>query len=251
MSERQAVADAVEKRLDGLDEFFISAVAAFEQGAREKGDVELAGVRPLGRSAASSAHDEQLTACRYCCSTFHPLRPEACHAPRSIMCMHAERLGAIQQEVLEQVAARLPAELRLLDTLQRLPTRSALLNLARRCSGRQRRLVLTHQQTHACSIERVEAIREACASGSASVSALAAVANQVIDDMEDKAAVVDTRLLARLCLAREEILIAAASLPAEQQAEVAKQRSAYQRLLPQGTAAFIKELLAVTSTEKR
>lgn len=97
----------------------------------------------------------------------------------------------------------------------------------------------------------MDAITEACKSGSASASALLAVANQVIDDMEDKAAVVDLRLLARLCLVREEIPIAAAGLPAEKQEEVSKQRSTYQRLLPQGTAAFIKELLAVISTEKR
>jgi hypothetical protein len=102
-----------------------------------------------------------------------------------------------------------------------------------------------------CSEARVEAIRAACESGTASLGALAAVANQVIDDMEDKASVVDAQLLARLCLVREEIGVAAAKLPSQQQEELAETQRTHGKLLPQGTLAFIKELLPVSSAEKR
>ena len=102
-----------------------------------------------------------------------------------------------------------------------------------------------------CSDARVEAIREACEPGKASLSALAAVANQVIDDMEDKASVPDGQLLARLCLVREEIGVAAVKLPSQQQQELADTQRTHGKLLPQGTLAFIKELLPVTSAEKR
>ena len=59
------------------------------------------------------------------------------------------------------------------------------------------------------------------------------------------------QLLARLCLLREELGVAAADVDSAQGAEYAETRSTHQRLLPQGAAAFIKELMAVSSAEKR
>lgn len=58
------------------------------------------------------------------------------------------------------------------------------------------------------------------------------------------------RLLARLCLVREELGVAAADMGAGVEA-FDEARSTYQRLLPQGAAAFIKELLAVSQPERR
>lgn len=69
VTERQAVAGAVEKRLDSLDEFFIAAVAAFEQGAREKGDAELAGVRSLLEESFAIPHVLHQALCRCCFSS--------------------------------------------------------------------------------------------------------------------------------------------------------------------------------------
>ena len=61
------------------------------------------------------------------------------------------------------------------------------------------------------------------------------------------------RLLARLCLVREELGVAAADMGADAEGTKGfdEARSTYQRLLPQGAAAFIKELLAVSQPGRR
>jgi hypothetical protein len=115
VSEAQAIAGVVEKRLDSLDEFFIHTVAAFEQGAREGGDASLAGA---GSFFLISLHIQNKP-------------PWALRDSTAAVPVHAARLGAIQREVLAQVAARLPAELRLLEDLQRLLSRSASVVLLR------------------------------------------------------------------------------------------------------------------------
>ena len=60
------------------------------------------------------------------------------------------------------------------------------------------------------------------------------------------------RLLARLCIVREEIDLAAGELGLlEVDSDYHKLMTATWRLLPLGPAAFIKDLLAVSSPEKR
>ena len=74
----------------------------------------------------------------------------------------------------------------------------------------------------------------------------------MIDDMEDKEAIPDRRLLARLCLLREEIDAAATSLGLyEAGSEYCESLEVYRRLLPQGAAAFLNALLPVSRPEKR
>lgn len=62
------------------------------------------------------------------------------------------------------------------------------------------------------------------------------------------------QLLSRLCLVREELAVVAADIggtnPAQAR-EYAEARAAYQKLVPMGTAAFLKELFPVGSVERR
>ena len=62
------------------------------------------------------------------------------------------------------------------------------------------------------------------------------------------------QLLARLCLVREELAVVAEAIsdlhPGEAR-DYAEARAAYQKLVPLGTAAFLKELMPVTSPERR
>lgn len=46
MSEQAAISAAVEKRLEGLDEFFMAALDGFAQAAAQQSEPEFAGARP-------------------------------------------------------------------------------------------------------------------------------------------------------------------------------------------------------------
>ena len=62
------------------------------------------------------------------------------------------------------------------------------------------------------------------------------------------------QLLSRLCLMREELAVVAGDIgethPAQAR-EYAEAKAAYQKLVPMGTAAFLKELMPVNSIERR
>ena len=60
-------------------------------------------------------------------------------------------------------------------------------------------------------------------------------------------------LLARLCLAREELSVVAAErgLLDNPRSDFAEMAAAHQAVLPQGAAAFIKELMNVVSAQRR
>ncbi|GBF97706.1 hypothetical protein Rsub_09764 [Raphidocelis subcapitata] len=93
-----------------------------------------------------------------------------------------ELLGLLRDEVLSQVTLRMPAPLRVLDA------------------------ALQHDRITA----RLRVLRAALAGGRGDVpgvgmEALAATANQFVDDMEDQEIVADRVLLARLVLVREEL----------------------------------------------
>ncbi|CAL5227265.1 g10195 [Coccomyxa viridis] len=184
VTEEQAVRQAVEQRIDSLDDSFIGAVRAFEVAAR-----------------AQSLDDV------------------------------ADRLNAIEHEVMQQVGTKLPPEMILLDEVQQISSSEA----------------------------RVERLKQAVEQGSDSEAAcqlttLQSVANQVLDDMEDKEVVPNRQLLSRLCLVREELAVVAAEIeqtnPAQAR-EYAEAKAAYQKLVPMGTAAFLKELIPVGSPERR
>ena len=92
-------------------------------------------------------------------------------------------------------------------------------------------------------------------------------ASQLVDDMEASAGVVDSRLLARLCLLREELQqlvdegtnlsgLGTGNEPAsggDSAAAPGQGSSPYTllRVVPQSTVAFIKELMVVPSSERR
>ncbi|EIE25672.1 hypothetical protein COCSUDRAFT_46328 [Coccomyxa subellipsoidea C-169] len=136
----------------------------------------------------------------------------------------AERLGAIEEEVLAQVAKRLPAELRVLDAVQRLTSSEERVDLLRRAASGAAADV---------SMPAADVSVPAC-----QLSSLQTIANQVIDDMEDKEAVPDKQLLARLCLIREELSVVAAEQGSDSSGSAfAEAKVIYQRLIPQGTAA--------------
>ncbi|CAL8469850.1 g9392 [Coccomyxa elongata] len=144
----------------------------------------------------------------------------------------ADRLDAIEEEVLQQVAGRLPSELRVLDLVQQLPSSEERVNLLKRAvSGAAADVSLPQCQ----------------------LSSLQTIANQVIDDMEDKEVVPDRQLLARLCLIREELSVVATDEDGSSggASDFEEAKVTHQRLIPQGTAAFVKEMLGVSSKEKR
>ncbi len=60
------------------------------------------------------------------------------------------------------------------------------------------------------------------------------------------------QLLARLCLVREELSVVAAEQGSDSSgSDFAEAKVTYQRLIPQGTAAFVKEMLGVSSKDRR
>eukprot|EP00884_Botryococcus_braunii_P005562 jgi/Botrbrau1/15006/Bobra.0018s0105.1 len=142
------------------------------------------------------------------------------------------RLQAMKQEVLRQVGAQLPQELQLLNILVQEENSEERLRLVERAAQ-----------------------PEASPDGlpSCSLATLQAAACQLIDDMEEKMGVPDRRLLAKLCLIREEIAAAAtrAGLYDDAGSDYSVMQRQYHKLLNQGAAAFLKELLAVSDPQRR
>ncbi|KAF8059359.1 PEP-related development arrested 1 [Scenedesmus sp. PABB004] len=148
-------------------------------------------------------------------------------------------LGAVRTEVLELVAARLPASVQ-------------VLNAALQHAGKQ---------------QREELVARALNGGGgalpgASLDELGGAAIQLVDDMEDQQVVADRALLARLVLVREELramverqdaqLFTGSSAPAAGGPPSAAQLFAFHRTnLPARCAAFMKELLVVPEQGRR
>lgn len=148
--------------------------------------------------------------------------------------MHA-RLAAIHEQVLADVRGRLPSEVQLLDTLIAM----------------------------ASSEERVELLRERmmgsfsspAAANSVDVPRLEAAAAQFIEDMEDKAEVPDRKLLARLCLVKEEIQNTAREIAFSRGAKpyqpATEAMAAARGGVPRRAVAFLQAVMKVPSPQGR
>lgn len=136
-----------------------------------------------------------------------------------------ETLKLIREEVMLQVSLRLPTPARILDV--------ALLKVDKDA--------------------RVEILRHALNGGGdglpgSTLDALAAATSQFIDDMEEKMVVPDRRLLARLCLVKEELRYLDMEMSPDQPCEYF---GFYRTNVSQRCAAFVKELLALNDGARR
>jgi len=143
-----------------------------------------------------------------------------------------ETLEHIREEILNRTVSQLPDEMQLLDKLVTM------------MDGPQE--------------ERLELIRSvAKESGKsddkpANLGSLRNTTTQMLEDMESHDVIIDRRLLVRLCLVREEIDLAAQSLGQTQLGQQYHDMLTTSfRLLPMGPTAYIKELVTVSSEEKR
>lgn len=137
----------------------------------------------------------------------------------------AQLLLAIRSEVLLQVSRRLPGAVRALDL--------ALLEADKE--------------------QRVAVLRTVLAGGlgevpGADADSLAATASQFIDEMEEQEQVLDRRLLARLCLLREELRMLREE---DVFSAPAAGREFVRANVPQRCAAFLKELVTVADPMRR
>ena len=72
------------------------------------------------------------------------------------------------------------------------------------------------------------------------------------DEVAPHLSLVYRQLLARLCLIREELSVVASDEGSSTgTSDFEEAKMTHQRLIPQGTAAFVKEMLGVSSKEKR
>ncbi|KAL3148749.1 hypothetical protein ABBQ38_014160 [Trebouxia sp. C0009 RCD-2024] len=145
----------------------------------------------------------------------------------------AGRLSRIQQQVLQEVSQRLPPEMRVLDTVLRLLSRSERMSTLRQSASGQGDTVPS------CDIKRIQG-----------------AALQLISDMEEKVAIPDRRLLARLCIAREEIAEVVAEHHSPGQSGSAQDMyesnlSLKNQGIPKASLAFLKELLTMSDKAKR
>lgn len=97
--------------------------------------------------------------------------------------MH-RRISLIHQQVLAEVSSRLPSEVQLLDRLISMNTSEERITTLKACMM----AVTSPSSPDYLDVRRLEA-----------------AAAQFIEDMEDKAEVPDRKLLARMCLVREEV----------------------------------------------
>ncbi|KAL0035493.1 hypothetical protein WJX77_008779 [Trebouxia sp. C0004] len=146
----------------------------------------------------------------------------------------AGRLSRIQQQVLQDVSKRLPREMQILDIVLRLLSRNERMSTLRQAASGQ-----GNDDVPPCDIKRVQG-----------------AALQLVSDMEEKDAIPDRRLLARLCIAREEI----AEVVAEQQYENRSGSTEdmyetnmvlHNQSVPKASIAFLKELLTMSDEAKR
>ncbi|DBB14614.1 hypothetical protein WJX82_003763 [Trebouxia sp. C0006] len=146
----------------------------------------------------------------------------------------AGRLSRIQQQVLQDVSKRLPPEMQILDIVLRLLSRNERMSVLRQAASGQ-----GGDDVPPCDIKRVRG-----------------AALQLVSDMEEKDAIPDRRLLARLCIAREEI----AEVVAEQQYAnrsgstqdmYENNMALHNQSVPKASIAFLKELLTMSDEAKR
>ncbi|MEW5305368.1 MAG: hypothetical protein WDW36_007911 [Sanguina aurantia] len=138
----------------------------------------------------------------------------------------SELLVAVADEVLRQVALRLPSAARVLD------------------------LALKQRDKDA----RVQVLQSALDGGAgevpaAEVEALLSTTSQFIDDMEEQESVADRALLARMCLVREELRWV--ELERSFGGESFPSSTSRRANVPQRCVAFMKELMAVSDGLKR
>ncbi|GIL68488.1 hypothetical protein Vafri_21758 [Volvox africanus] len=150
---------------------------------------------------------------------------------------HLNRLlTAIREEVLRQVAGRMPSAAQVLDLALRHADKDERVGVLRAAAAADR-----------------AAVDGAAAAGSgvpaADLDTLAATASKFIDEMEEQPEIPDRRLLARLVLLREEVRLlreeARFNAGAEQPIEPVRSN------VPQRCAAFLKELVAVSDPLRR
>ncbi|KAK9798552.1 hypothetical protein WJX73_002951 [Symbiochloris irregularis] len=139
----------------------------------------------------------------------------------------ADRLDAIRIEVLDQLTDRLPPEVRVLNTVTQLMDRN----------------------------DRRGIIKEAAKGGygklpKVELPGLWLAANQVISDMEEAEALPDRRLLAMVCVVREEVQFVARELR-QANGEFAAALKAQRNMLPQAALAFLQRLLQVSDPLQR
>ncbi|KAK9856821.1 hypothetical protein WJX84_008996 [Apatococcus fuscideae] len=143
-------------------------------------------------------------------------------------------MGRIKAAVLQQISARLPIEMQVLNAV-----------LLCKSSG-----------------DRVEVVRKAAEGKEAGLPKcephrLQLAVSQLLDDMEEKEAIPDRKLLARLCLVREELqneLLNQAfgqGQGAKAAQELEENMRLLNQLLPTYVAAFVKDLISVGSSERR
>lgn len=146
----------------------------------------------------------------------------------------AGRLSRIQQQVLQDVSKRLPPEMQILDVVLRLLSRNERMSILRQAASGQ-----GGNDVPPCDIKRVRG-----------------AALQLVSDMEEQDAIPDRRLLARLCIAREEI----AEVVAEQQYAnrsgstddmYESNMVLHNQSVPKASVAFLKELLTMSDEAKR
>ncbi|GIL92422.1 hypothetical protein Vretimale_6501 [Volvox reticuliferus] len=148
-------------------------------------------------------------------------------------------LIAIREEVLRQVAGRMPAAAQVLD-------------LALRHADKDKRVGVLRAASAAGAGAGAVADGAVGASGgvpTADLDTLAATASKFIDEMEEQPEIPDRRLLARLVLLREEVRLlreeARFNAGADQPTEPVRSN------VPQRCAAFLKELVAVSDPLRR
>ncbi len=120
MTEEQAIRQAVEQRIDSLDDSFIGAVRAFEVAARAQSLDDIAGKRSMRYTGSLpvSLHTE------WRCSLGLG-KPDVITAMSLSVTLSrcADRLSAIEHEVMQQVGTKLPPEMILLDQVQQISSR--------------------------------------------------------------------------------------------------------------------------------
>ncbi|KAG2454128.1 hypothetical protein HYH02_001164 [Chlamydomonas schloesseri] len=150
----------------------------------------------------------------------------------------ASLLMNVREEVLRQVAARMPSAAQVLDLALRHADKDARLDLLR---------------TALSGGGSGQAAQAAGASGepvpAADLDTLSATASKFIDEMEEQAEVLDRRLLARLVLVREELRM----LREEGRFtdDGASPEEPVRSNVPQRCAAFLKEVVAVGDPVRR
>ncbi|KAK9832283.1 hypothetical protein WJX74_005351 [Apatococcus lobatus] len=146
----------------------------------------------------------------------------------------AEMMGRIKEAVLQQISARLPIEMQVLNAVLKCASSEQRVRVVRKAADGSVRGVPT------CEPHRLQL-----------------AVSQLLDDMEEKEAIPDRKLLARLCLVREELqneLMNGAfgqGEGAKAAQDLEENMRLLNQLLPTYVAAFVKELISVGTSERR